>query len=62
MSLHWTKTPTGYELRGHTLAATLTRLPGRWSLEVAGETHDLGKLASFDAADAIVTAAARDHA
>jgi hypothetical protein len=58
---HWFKTPIGYELRGYSLAATLTRLPGRWSLEVAGETHYLGDLASFDPVDALVLDAARRY-
>lgn len=47
---HWTKTATGYE--SEALGAKLDRRGKSWDLTMAsGQTMDLGRKATFDAAE-----------
>lgn len=50
--VHWTKTPGGYQLKGH----TLVRAGRTWRLFCEnGREYDLGRRASFDHAEAHIT-------
>ena len=51
----WKKTPTGYELTTAKGVAVLRKKGRRWFLDFVGQSIDLGRRASFDSAEGIIS-------
>lgn len=51
----WEKTPSGYRMMTEAGEATLTKSGRTWVLEIAGQRVDLGRRASFDHADRVLS-------